>query len=250
MIIDFHTYVGRSIFADGIESNELLETMDKSQVDAAVICPVKTVDAYFKSQNEYIARLQEENPGKFFGFARIDPNLGEKSIEILKDAIENLKLKGLVLHPWEETFAINDKRVFPFMQIAEDYNIPVMIETGYPWLSHCLQVGDLAARYKNVKIIMTHGGQIDSSGFSLTDADYVMKLYSNLIIDTAGVYADELIENTASLLGSDRILFGSHAPWLNMQLELVRVKRTHIPEELKNKILYENACNILGLNTI
>ena len=53
-----------------------------------------------------------------------------------------------VLHPWEETFAINDKKVYPFMEICREYGLPVLVETGYPWLSHCFQVADLAERFQ------------------------------------------------------------------------------------------------------
>lgn len=247
MIIDFHTYVGKSMLGQESTEEELLENMEKNQVTMSVVCPVKTIDPFFEKQNEYIAELQKKYPDKIAGFCRIDPNLGKDSEKLLTDSIEHLHLKGLVLHPWEETFAINDKKVFPFMEICSDRKIPVLVETGYPWLSHCFQVGSLAEKYPDVTFIMSHGGQFDSSGYALTDVDYVMNKYGNLVIETSGDYSDEGIENIPVRLGESRVLFGSHFPWLCTELEIYRVQRANLPKECKEAIFYKNAEKILNL---
>lgn len=247
MIIDFHTYVGKSMLGQESTEEELLENMEKNQVTMSVVCPVKTIDPFFEKQNEYIAELQKKYPDKIAGFCRIDPNLGKDSEKLLTDSIEHLHLKGLVLHPWEETFAINDKKVFPFMEICSDRKIPVLVETGYPWLSHCFQVGSLAEKYPDVTFIMSHGGQFDSSGYALTDVDYVMNKYGNLVIETSGDYSDEGIENIPVRLGESRVLFGSHFPWLCTELEIYRVQRVNLPKECKEAIFYKNAEKILNL---
>lgn len=247
MIIDFHTYVGASMLGQKSTEEELLENMEKNQVDISVVCPVKTIDPFFEKQNEYVAGLQKKYAGKVAGFGRIDPNLGKDSEKILRDCVEFLGLKGLVLHPWEETFAINDKKVFPFMEICEEYKLPVLIETGYPWLSHCFQVANLAEKFPELRFIMSHGGQFDSSGYALTDVDYVMDRHPNLLIETSGDYSDEGIENIPIRLGYDRLLFGSHFPWLNTELEIYRVRRANLPDEAKEAIFYKNALEILDI---
>ena len=111
---------------------------------------------------------------------QIDPNLGKDSEKILREALTGLDAKGLVLHPWEETFTINDKKVFPFMEICEEYQVPVLVESGYPWLAHCFQVANLAEKFPKLRFIMAHGGQFDSSGYAMTDVDFVMDTHDNL----------------------------------------------------------------------
>ncbi len=245
MIIDFHTYVGTSMLGESSTVEELLENMEKNDVTTSVVCPVKTIDPYFEKQNQYIADLQKKYEGTIIGFCRIDPNLGKDSEKILRESVSDLGLQGLVLHPWEETFAINDKRVFPFMEVCRELKLPVLIETGYPWLSHCFQVANLAEKYPDVKIIMSHGGQFDSSGYALTDVDYVMDRHPNLYIETSGDFSDEGIENIPIRLGHDRLLFGSHFPWLNTELEIYRIERANLPQEAKECIYYKNAKAIL-----
>ena len=245
MIVDFHTYVGESMLGQESTEEDILKNMEENQVDVSVICPVKTIDPFFERQNEYISDLQRKHSGKLKGFCRIDPNLGKDSEKILRESVEDLELKGLLLHPWEETFAINDKKVYPFMEICVEYGLPVLIETGYPWLSHCFQVASLAEKFPELKFIMSHGGQFDSSGYALTDVDYVMDRHPNLLIETSGDYSDEGIENIPNRLGYDRLLFGSHFPWLNTELEIYRIRRANLSEEARECIFYKNALNLL-----
>ena len=245
MIVDFHTYVGESMLGQESTEEDILKNMEENQVDVSVICPVKTIDPFFERQNEYLSDLQRKQSGKLTGVCRIDPNLGKDSEKILRESVEDLELKGLLLHPWEETFAINDKKVYPFMEICEEYGLPVLIETGYPWLSHCFQVASLAEKFPELKFIMSHGGQFDSSGYALTDVDYVMDRHPNLLIETSGDYSDEGIENIPNRLGYDRLLFGSHFPWLNTELEIYRIRRANLSEEARECIFYKNALNLL-----
>ena len=42
-------------------------------------------------------------------FARVDPNLGDDAAAELERATGELGLRGLFLHPWEETFRVHDR---------------------------------------------------------------------------------------------------------------------------------------------
>lgn len=166
---------------------------------------------------------------------------------MLRYALDVLKLRGLVLHPWEETFAVNDPKVFPLVEQTIERGLPVMLETGYPLLSHPLQVADLVRRYPGGAFIMTHGGQVDSSGLSMTDAEYVMRNNPNLILETSGFFADEFLESLPAQLGVERFIFGSHSPWLNLGLEHKRIERAHTPETTRAAIFGGNAMRLLNI---
>ncbi len=247
MIIDFHVYVGQSLLGYRLMPDELLAAMDRHGVSAAVVCPMKGLDPYFLEPNRAVADLQRAHPGKLYGFARVNPHLGREAESALALALDGYGLKGLVLHPWEETFAVNDPKVFPLVEATLRRGLPVMLETGYPILSHPLQAAELAARYPEGTFIITHGGQLDSSGYSMTDAEYVMHNVPNLILETSGFFADELLERLPEEIGCQRVLFGSHSPWLNLALELKRIERAHLPAEAKEAILAGNAKKLLGI---
>lgn len=67
------------------------------------------------------------NNFRFIGFGRIDPNHSDAL-----DAFDNvcqLGLRGLKLHPKEENFEINDKKIAEILKRAAYYNMPVIFHT-------------------------------------------------------------------------------------------------------------------------
>ena len=248
MIIDFHTYVGHSLLGYSLRPEDLLRSMDECGIAVSVACPMKGLDPHYLEPNSYIADLQERHPGRLVGFARVNPYLGDDAEATLATAFDRLGLRGLVLHPWEETFAINDPLVFPLVSMAVERSLPVMLEAGYPMLSHPLQCADLAARFPDGLFVMTHGGQLDSSGWSMTDAEYVMRRHDNIVMETAGFFADELLERLPVETGIGRLVFGSHSPWLNLRLEMKRIQRAHVSDDIRAAMFGGNAARILGLD--
>ncbi len=240
MIIDGQAYIGDSIQGFSQTADDLRHIMHAVGIDRSVICPVKPHDYHLWPENERVADLAQRFPDEFIGFARVDPRLGARAVEDLERALGQLKLKGLVLHPWEETFRINAPLVDPLLHTAEAHGIPVLIETGYPWLSEALQVRDLALRFPRVPIMMTHGGQINISGLGQHDAWLTLADCPNVTMHTSGVYREDFIEEVIEQIGVDRVIFGSGAPLLDTRLEILRVRMAHIDAEAKGRVLGKN----------
>jgi predicted TIM-barrel fold metal-dependent hydrolase len=222
MIIDSHVHVGKSIFGYELQPETLLKTMSEYQIDASVICPVQPMNYHLELENDYIAELAAKDQTHFIGFCRVDPRQGEKAVHEVSRAITKLGLKGLFLHPWEEGYRVNSEFVVPVVQMAASLDIPVMIATGYPWVSHALQVADLAGKVPDASIIMTNGGQINISGMGQPDAYLAMRDHPNLYMETSGVYRQDFIENCIQEFGAERVFFGSNAPRMNQGFELER----------------------------
>jgi uncharacterized protein len=146
MIIDGHTYVGDSIQGFSQTADELHALMRTAGIDRSVICPVKPATYDLWPENERIGALVQQFPDDFIGFARADPRLSARAVAELERALAELGLKGLLLHPWEDIFRINAPFVDPLLTYAGAHRVPVLIETGYPWLSETLRVQDLAQR--------------------------------------------------------------------------------------------------------
>ena len=72
--------------------------------------------------------------------------LGTPRVIELERALDELGLRGLFLHPWQETFPIADHRVDAVVEIVRRRGLPVIVAAGYPFLSEALQVGALARR--------------------------------------------------------------------------------------------------------
>jgi predicted TIM-barrel fold metal-dependent hydrolase len=246
MIIDVFTLLGESIQGYSQSEEALLSLMDEAGVDRAVICPVKPRGYHLGPANDRVAAAAQRSD-RLIGFARVDPRLGDEAVRELDRAVAELGLRGLFLHPWEETFRINSPLVDPVVARAAELGLPLLVATGYPWLSEAPQVGDLARRFPSLQIIMSHGGQINISGLGQFDAWLVLQQHPNVCIETSGVYRQDFIEEAAQAFGPERVLFGSSTPRMDMRLEVERVRWAKLPDEARALMLGGNAARILHL---
>ncbi len=247
MIVDSLTYLGESIFGQSVSAADLLAVLDEVGVDRAVAVPMKPPGYHLGPANEAVAEAVRAQPDRLTGLARVDPNLGQDACAELERALTDLGLRGLFLHPWEETFRVSAAFVDPVVEVARRHDVPVMIAAGYPWLSEGLQVGDLARRFPDVRFVATNGGQINISGLGQTDVELTLAACPNVAVQTAGVYREDFLENVVERFGADRLLFASGYPLLDMRFEILRGRWLHVDEAARGAVLGGNAADLLGL---
>ena len=95
-------------------------------------------------------------------------------------------------------------------------------------------------------MVATHGLQLDSAAFALMDAEIVMRECDNIVMETSGMYAPEVMEKVVNELGTNRLIFGSHSPWLNQEFELERVRLLNIMSAYKSDVLGNNALRMFN----
>ncbi|NHN31726.1 amidohydrolase family protein [Paenibacillus agricola] len=222
MIIDAHVHIGRSIFGYELSPECMLESMKECGIQMTVISPVQPMNYHLEPENDYMALLVEQHSDQLIGFGRVDPRQGEKAVLEVKRAISVLGLKGIFLHPWEEGYRVNAEFVVPVVRTAAELGVPIMIASGYPWVSHALQIAYLAGLVPEASIIMTNGGQINISGMAQPDVYEAMRSHNNLYIETAGMYRQDFLENCIHEFGSKRVIFGSNGPRMHQGFELDR----------------------------
>ena len=243
-MIDAHVYVGSSLYENNLEPPDLLESMRRLGVRAAVIRPLKPPDFDMDTANKNVAELQAGEP-RLIGFARVNPWERDAPVQASR-AMEEYGLRGLHLHPWEENCPINSPKVDRVVE-ALGGKVPVYVSAGFPVVSHPLQIQELAERHPNTRFIAAHGGQQDNSGMSFEDSLLVARESPNVAFDVAGVYRRDFIELLVETAGPERVLFGSAAPYMDLALEIVRVRSTHLSEDIKRKIFSENIARLLGI---
>lgn len=247
MIIDVFTMVGKSINGYELSPEKLIESMNLYGIDQSVISPVQPFGYHFEPANDEIASIVANHPTRFIGFGRVDPRQGEKALMEVDRAITQLGLKGILLHPWEEGYQVNRDFVVDVAKHAAVYQVPLLVATGYPWVSHALQVADLAEKAPNTTIIMTHGGQINISGLAQSDAYLAMKKNDNLYMETSGVYRQDFIEDIIADFGAERVMFGSHSPKMHQGFELDRaISATKSSSNVRKAVLGGSIQKILA----
>jgi predicted TIM-barrel fold metal-dependent hydrolase len=162
--------------------------------------------------------------------------------------VSELGLRGVFLHPWEETFRANAPLVHPVCETARRLGVPVVVAAGWPWLSDGLQVGEVAARYPEVTFVATNGVQINISGLGQQDAELALADNPNLLVQTAGVYREDFLERVVRAFGAERLLFASGFPQFDPRLEILRVRwAPNLDGAAKGLILGGNATRLLAL---
>ena len=230
MIVDTLTFA-----AEG-----LIEALDAAGIDRAVVCPPRARGHGYDVENDRVAELQRAHSERLVGFARVDP-LAPGAAAELERAL-GLGLRGLFLHPWEDAFAVAEPAVDALIG-----DVPVIVATGYPWVSEGLQVGELARRHPQTMFVATNGAQINISGLGQRDALLALEANPNLVIQTTGVYREDFIEGVVGRFGPERVLFASGFPRFDPRLEVLRVQwAPNLDEHAQAAILGGNAERLLS----
>ena len=249
MIVDGLTIIGSSINGYRLKVEDLLASMDSNGIDKAVIAPVQPKSYRLEPQNETIAGAQARYPDCLIGVCRVDPRQGQDAITELRRCVLRLGLKGLLLHPMEEGYTINDPPAVRLVREAGSLGVPVVVAAGYPWVAHAQQMRSVAEQAERTTIVMTHGGQINISGLAQADAFLAMETCSNLRIGTNGVYRQDFLEECVEAFGPERVLFTSMAPVFDQGFELERVRSIKMEGSDRQHLLGTNMIRILEEGT-
>lgn len=244
-----------SIFKDAkalipfISEKEIIHQMDEAGIEKTVlfacICPI------LYSSNEFVADVCSKHPDRFIGFASVDPKL-KNAIETLENAIKNLKLKGLKLHPPLQNFYPNDKKLWPVYELANYFNIPVVFHVGTTPFgkltllkqANPILIDDVAVEFPDLKIILTHLGTLwHNESFMVTEKN------PNVYIDTAAYpyeITEILNEKLIKRVGENKFIFGTDFPmpyegsFHKMQDFVKAINGLEISENMKEKIFSKN----------
>ncbi len=245
MILDAHVYVGQCLFGYGQSPDEILSNMDRLGIDRAVLVPVKPRDYHLGPMNDFVAQAVQMHPQRAWGLCRVDPWQGGAVAEV-KRGFEALGLHGLYLDPWEENFQANDDVVLPVLEEVRRHGKPVVVNAGHLRVSHPTQVRDIASRFPDVRFVACNGGQINISGMLQYEARRMLEACPNVVIQTAGTYREDFIEEITAEVGEERVLFASRSPVYDQEFEMARVRLAHLSEAHKQKLWGLNAVAVFG----
>lgn len=246
MIVDGLTYVGNSRFGWGTTPEHLVRALDDASIDRAIVCPCQPRDHRLNKANDLVAAAVNGASPRLVGLTRIDPLQGENAvIEVSRSVARGLK--GIFLHPWEDSFSLNGAEVEAVVGAAADLELPVVIAAGYPWVSEAQQICQLAGKFSSVTFVATNGGQINISGLGQLDAESLVRRCPNVVLLTNGVYRNDFIEGIIESFGAQRIAFASSYPLMNMGYERRRVDWVDVPGESRAAVLGGTLAQMYGL---
>lgn len=162
----YHQQLGRvrpGEMAPKADADTLFTEM--AHVDRAIVFSLGYGDSIgIQSSDESTAACVAKYPGKFVGFAYVDPRRPD-CMERLQHAHRTLGLKGVKFGPIYNGVALSDPRLDPVYAYCQANNLPLTLHMGTTFarnapidMGRAIHVEPVALRYRDLTIVMAHMG--------------------------------------------------------------------------------------------
>ena len=235
-----------------IETNNLLEKVmyhnKKVRLDKVVLLPVNS------KENETVRIWYDYEPNMFIPFYNPPEKARDEGNEreIIERAIREKGYKGFKIMLSFRKKRLNDEILFPTLEVAAKYKIPILMHTGYPppgtkkdvlTYSNPIVIDEFINSFPKVNIIIAH------MGFPWTDIAIALATqYTNIYLDVSNLaymmpnHLMALLIQAKEIMGLDKILFGSDG----FLPEMVEIAINYF--ENADFLTKEEIKKILGLN--
>jgi predicted TIM-barrel fold metal-dependent hydrolase len=235
--IDAHAHVG--VFGSwcgvAITAQEMVSGMSAYGIKKSII-------SY--PDNEVTLEAQKAFPGQLAALVWLNPTLGEQELAILTALDDQKLICGLKLHPLFNAYTADDGCVFPFLELAEQKNLPVFIHSGHPPFSLPWSIGQLAEKFPAVRIVMVHMGH--GHGVYIQGALDVAKKRDNIWLENSGMPMHTKIKQAYQTVGRERLFFGSDVPFHHYGVEILRTAVSGLKDSELEDVFYNNINKFMG----
>jgi hypothetical protein len=204
---DAHAHTGADLDGTERSSEEHLRELE-AVGGRSVIFPL-CVRGGYEAENGRVLEECRRAPDRLVPFARLDPRVDG----VARQAGEALAAgaKGFKLHPRSEDFRLDHPGVWAIAAVAAEARVPVLIHAGLGVGSFGPSILALAEHHRGCPIILAHA--------AISDLCWLWEevpAHPNLFFDTSWWSASDLIA-LFSLVPPGRILFGSDAPYMDLE---------------------------------
>jgi predicted TIM-barrel fold metal-dependent hydrolase len=190
------------------------------------------------------------------GFAAVNPQLDPR--KTVKEALDE-GLVGVKLHPTLQEIHPDDKRLYTMYHLLSENRGVVVVHTGTSGIggginggggmkieySRPVYVDNVAAEFPNVSFVIAHFGWP-----WFNEAIAIATQKANVFLDLSGWsprYIPSEVWNYSNTLLQDRVLYGSDYPFIKPSRWIKEFENIPLKEEVKRKILFENAQKMFQL---
>lgn len=216
----------------------------------------ETIIGRLQRLNTWACDAAREDPG-IVPFINIAPFMdAERMRREIVEKVERHGARGVKLHPEEQRFHMNDRRMWPCYETAQALDLPIVAHSGVVGMfnegwSHPKHWADVLEAFPRLRLVMAHMG-----------ADFwpepgkLAKKYPQLCFDVCAVISEGTSEGrftdaewTGIIrdIGAHRFLYGSDFPWFDPARDIARVLRLPLTADEKRLLLAENARRVLKL---
>jgi len=206
---DVHAHSGADVDGTTRSSDEHLRDLERIG-GRSVLFPL-CVRTGYEAENERVLAECAAASDRLVPFARLDPRVS--GAEAAAAAL-GAGARGLKLHPRGEDFALEHPNVDAILAAAGEARAPVVVHAGLGVGSFGPILLELAERHPGCPLVLAHAGVSDLAWLAETVPEY-----PSIFFDTAWLVPSDLQTLFASV-PPERILFGSDAPYMDVDLVL------------------------------
>lgn len=235
--IDAHAHIGYTGgWANvGISGEELITQMNSYEIEQTALC---------NEDNEITFQMMKSYPERIIGCVYVNP-LQPASIEAMDEYFAK-GFKAVKLNPLRHAYCADSELLDAVLTKASKYQVPVCIHSGHPPYSLPWQIGLLAERHPDVKIMMIHMGH--GHGVYIDAALKMARRYPNIYLEMSGMPMPTKIYEAYKSVGPQRILFGTDAPFHHPTVEMQKVITSGLDELAQQDVFYNNAVEFFNLH--
>lgn len=276
------------------DPKRIIAHMDEHGVDIMALSPIPVLFYYWakpehthdwaKYYNNYLAKIQDENPKRLLGLATLPMQNVELAIEEMLRCKYELNLAGVEIGTHIEHRNLDDEYYHPFFAAAEKVEMPIFIHPWdmmgqdrmpnyfLPWLigmpaetslAICsLIFGGIFDKFPKLRVLFAHGGgcfpqtlgRISHAFHARPDLCNVHKIsdpktYIDKFYIDSLVHDNETFRFLIKMFGANKIALGSDFPFPLGDLEHGKFieEMKELTTEQKEQVLYKTAKEWLGL---
>lgn len=247
--------------------HNMLPTIEETAAyyrDRKIACVLFPVDAeretgFRRYENEEVAQLAADNSDIIIPFASIDPAKGRMGAREARRLVRDFGVRGFKFHPTMQGFYPNDRSAYLLYEAIAEEGAIALFHTGQTGVgagsrggmnmrlkySNPMYIDDVAADFPDMPIVMAH-----PSFPWQEEALSVATHKPNVYIDMSGwspKYFPQILIQYANSILKDKMLFGSDWPVITPDRWMKDFEAIGIKDEVRPKILKENAVRLLGL---
>lgn len=244
LVIDAHAHLGPTmmIHAHATGAGQILDSMDRIGIRTTCISSLTALSGDVCLGNDQVAAAVRRFPGRFAGYAVINPNYSAH----IESELERCLQEGgghwaVKIHPTFHAYPSDGpayRRVYAWLQ-----------RRGGLVLSHMFEspavLAKLSSDYPDVVFLMAHAGGQD--GRTTYPFAPIIRERPNVFADvTLSVVPYAALERLVEDCDPHKLLFASDTPFQDNAHQIGRVTHARLPDEIKRLILGENMRGLLA----
>lgn len=237
-LIDFHVHLGKWAGLRIIvhRPDDIVRRAQTLGLDGIVVNGV--IDPDLTASNNLVGDLERRYPGYVHGLAVTNPYQHHMADEVRR-CFDELGLRGVKLHSLHES----PQAPKPLLAYSEQWEalFRFLSDRRAPVLFHGIVTEEMVREWPEVPFVMAHGIG------SVAEMKRLSR-YPNFHVDTASTQNPAFaVTRAVGILGADRMIWGSDAPWDDFAQRLGVVLDTDLPDADVAAILGGNAVRLLRL---